>query len=78
MATHLRRFQGPILIILSGRDLTAKEFDDAARDSRSWLALYAEARVTRRDFPAADHTFSRRIWRDQIADWTSGWVRALL
>jgi uncharacterized protein len=76
MAAELQRFRGRVLIILSGRDLTAKEFADAARSSKAWQKLYAEARVTRREFPAADHTFSRRAWRDQVTAWTSEWIKS--
>jgi uncharacterized protein len=74
MALPLQRFKGRILVILSGRDLTAKEFDDAARASPLWKRLYAEARVTRRDLAPADHTFSRRQWRDQVAQWTGEFI----
>lgn len=74
MALPLQRFKGQILVILSGRDLTAKEFDDAARGSPLWKRLYAEARVTRRDLAPADHTFSRRQWRDQVAQWTGEFI----
>jgi exosortase A-associated hydrolase 1 len=74
LAKELRRFKGRILLILSGRDLTAKEFEDAARASTPWRELLAEARVTRRDLAAADHTFSRGIWRDQVAAWTWEWI----
>ena len=75
MATDLRRYKGRTLVILSGRDLTAKEFADAAQGSTQWLEIFAEKRVTRREFAAADHTFSRREWRDQVADWTLAWLR---
>jgi len=74
LVNELRRFKGRILLILSGRDLTAKEFEDAARASAAWRALLAEARVTRRELAAADHTFSRATWRDQVAAWTWEWV----
>ena len=77
LAVALADFKGRILLILSGRDLTAKEFDDAARASSRWRTLYAEARIARQDFAAADHTFSRRLWRDQVADWTCDWIKAL-
>jgi exosortase A-associated hydrolase 1 len=76
MAVELQDFKGRILIILSGRDLTAKEFEDAARGSKPWQKLYAEARVARRGFPDADHTFSRRAWRDQVAGWTWEWIES--
>lgn len=78
MATELQHFSGNVLLIVSGRDMTAREFDDAIRQSKSWRQLCASARVTRRDFPDADHTFSRREWRDTVADWTQDWVRSLI
>ncbi len=76
MAAGLRRFRGPVLLIMSGRDLTAREFEDTARRSLAWRALLADRRVTRRDLPEADHTFSRRAWRDSVADWTADWMRS--
>jgi uncharacterized protein len=76
MAADLRLYKGRTLIILSGRDLTAKEFADAARGSKRWHEIFADKRVTRLDFAAADHTFSRREWRDQVADWTFEWLSA--
>jgi uncharacterized protein len=77
MASDLQRFEGKILLILSGRDLTAREFDAATRHAREWRPIYADVRVTQRVLTDADHTFSRRAWRDQVADWTSDWVRGL-
>lgn len=74
MAIELQRFKGRVLIILSGRDLTAKEFNDAARRSRLWQEIYNDARVTQHDFREADHTFSRRQWRDQVAKLTGEWL----
>lgn len=70
MAEGLRRFDGPVTLIMSGNDLTAREFEEAAKASPLWRQLLSSPRVTRRDLPAADHTFSRRAWRDQIARWT--------
>jgi exosortase A-associated hydrolase 1 len=75
MAMDLRGYRGRTLVILSGRDLTAKEFADAAQGSSRWLEIFADQRMTRREFAAADHTFSRREWRDQVADWTLAWLR---
>lgn len=76
MAECLRRFRGPVLLILSGDDLTAAEFRDCVQQSAQWQALLAEARVTRRELADANHTFSRRVWRDAVADWTLEWLRA--
>jgi exosortase A-associated hydrolase 1 len=77
MGGNLRHYRGLILLILSGRDLTAKEFDAAARQSKPWRMILSDKRLTRRELTEADHTFSRRIWRDQVAEWTSEWMRTL-
>ena len=77
MAEGLAAFRGPLLLIISGNDLTAREFEDAASASKLWPRLLGEKRVTRRDLAAADHTFSRREWRDQVAAWTIDWIEHL-
>jgi exosortase A-associated hydrolase 1 len=74
MHAALARFQGRVLVMLSGADLTAQEFAGVA-GSREWLRLLKDPRFTRRDLPKADHTCSRREWHDQVATWTREWVR---
>ncbi|WP_432377773.1 hydrolase 1, exosortase A system-associated [Duganella sp. P38] len=69
-------FNGPVLLMLSGADLTAREFAALADSTPEWRALLARDVTTRRELAGADHTCSRAVWRDQIADWTSDWVRA--
>jgi hypothetical protein len=76
MAEELARFGGAVLLVLSGDDLTAREFEDAAKGSRQWTRLLADDRVTRRGLPDADHTFSRREWRDRVARWTVEWMKS--
>ena len=75
MAEGWKRYHGPILLILSGDDLTAAEFSDTAASHPAWQGLLEQSRVTRRELPAANHTFARRKWRDQVAQWTLSWVR---
>jgi uncharacterized protein len=70
----LARFKGPVLVMLSGADLTAQEFAGVA-GSPKWAALMKDPRFTRRDLPKADHTCSRREWHDQVAAWTREWVQ---
>ena len=70
------RFDGRVLLIMSGRDLTAKEFLSAVAGSADWQKRLRLPSVTRHDLAAADHTFSRREWRDQVAAWTRDWVRS--
>ncbi|MCF6353736.1 MAG: hydrolase 1, exosortase A system-associated [Candidatus Polarisedimenticolaceae bacterium] len=73
MADGLESFPGSALVILSGDDLTAAEFKDEIMGSLRWKALMAE-KLDIKELPEADHTFSRRGWRDQVAEWTLGWV----
>ncbi len=76
MADGLARFNGRVLLILSGNDLTAREFIDVSNASRRWRQLLAAPLVTRYALADATHTFSRPAWRDQVAAWTADWVRS--
>lgn len=74
MLEGFSRFRGKVLLILSGNDLTAQEFSDLVKGSREWRKLLSASRVTRFNLPEANHTFSRREWRDQVAVWTKDWI----
>jgi hypothetical protein len=74
MEEGLRRFRGRVLLILSGDDLTAREFNDLAKRSNGWRRLLEDRRVTRHDLPEANHTFARHDWRSQVERWTEAWV----
>ncbi|WP_239700849.1 hydrolase 1, exosortase A system-associated [Massilia sp. 9096] len=76
MREGLARFDGRILVMLSGADLTAQEFGDLADGDAAWRRLLDKPGVTRHHLPGADHTCSRRAWHDQVVDWTSDWMRA--
>lgn len=70
----LAAFGGQTLLILSGRDLTAGEFRDVAR-TPEWQRVLARPGVTQFTLEAADHTFSRRTWRDEVARLCADWLR---
>jgi len=72
----LDRFPGKALVILSGADLTAREFEDLADGSEKWKTLMDAPRITRRALPKADHTCSRREWHEQVTRWTADWLRS--
>lgn len=74
MLEGMTRFDGPVLLILSGEDLTASEFADYARRDRRWRKLLRRRTVTQRNLDNADHTFSRREWRNTVAGWTVTWL----
>jgi len=74
MALGLAGHAGPLLLILSGRDLTAREFADVTRQSARWRRILDSSRLTRHELPEADHTFSRREWSERVEDWTLRWI----
>lgn len=70
----LDAFKGNVLLLISGNDLTAREFLNVANaDGRCVRALDA-GRVTRCDLADADHTFSTADWRDWVAQQTIQWL----
>lgn len=71
----LTRFQGPVMLVLSGRDLIAREFDELATRSPAWQEQFRRKPVTRHDLPGADHTFSSAEQRNQVVDWGVAWLR---
>jgi exosortase A-associated hydrolase 1 len=76
MHAGMRAFRGRTMLIIGGSDLTGREFCDVAGSAPAWKRLLDSPRVTWRRIEKADHTFSRRAWRDQVADWTCEWVRS--
>ncbi len=78
MCRGLEAFSGPVMLILSGnQDYVADEFRDLINASPEWKKTLARDSIERIDFAEANHTFSRREWRDRVADWTVAWVEAL-
>ena len=76
MADGLSRFKGRVMLILSGRDLTAEEFQQVVSRSGRWRRLLQAPLVSQRMHREADHTFSRRVWCDQVSGWTAEWLRS--
>jgi exosortase A-associated hydrolase 1 len=74
MLTGFSRFHGRSLVIISGADITGREFSDMA-SAPAWRRLMRGKRVSHYTLPQADHTFSRPDWRDQVAQWTAEWLR---
>jgi len=73
-AEGLRRFRGQTMILMSGRDYIAREFDEVVASSQAWRDLLDDARVRRRVLPDADHTFSREVWKIQVFGWIAEWL----
>ena len=73
MLSAFSGFDGPMLIIISGNDLTAAEFESHA-NSPEWQASMTRPQVRREYLPDSDHTFSRRAWRDAVSALTIKWL----
>jgi exosortase A-associated hydrolase 1 len=73
MASGWRALAGPILLILSGNDYTAKEFLEHVAADEQWSECLRLPSVRRVDVAAADHTFSdpdsRRVMQDCTVEW---------
>jgi exosortase A-associated hydrolase 1 len=74
MRQGLHAFGGHTLLVIGGADLTGREFCDVAGSTPAWKRLLTAPRVSWHRIDDADHTFSRRAWRDQVAEWTREWV----
>ena len=74
MLAGLTQFNGPILLVMSVRDLIAREFDEWVRGSPGWQEQLKFKSVTRHDIES-DHTFSSAAERDQVVNWGLEWLR---
>lgn len=74
MADGFAAFGGRTLLLMSGRDLVAREFEDVTARAPEWAAFRASDRVIRADIAQSDHTFSREAWRQTAAEATVDFV----
>jgi exosortase A-associated hydrolase 1 len=75
MLEGFKRFRGHRLIILSQQDMTALEFAGLIVSDKHWRVAVAESKVETCEIEGADHTFSRRIWEEEVATLTADWVK---
>ncbi|RMD87659.1 MAG: hydrolase 1, exosortase A system-associated [Alphaproteobacteria bacterium] len=71
------RHAGPVLLVTSGHDLTAREFLDAVGRDSAWRAAIAAGRVRRLHVEEADHTFSEPGTLEQVIAATRDWLEGL-
>jgi len=69
------RFQRPVLFILSGNDFTAREFEGWVNGERERRRLFQSLQSEILTIENADHTFSNRVSRDEVAHATVEWLR---
>lgn len=78
MCRAWQAFEGPLLLLLSGADYTAKEFLEVASGAPAWRNSLNKPRLTRLDLPEADHTFSTAAQKSAVEQATSHWLRRLI
>ena len=70
-------FRGRVLLLISGRDLTAAEFEDLCKRSRRWDQATRRANVEIERLDSADHTFSTRADLERANALCSAWLGRL-
>lgn len=77
MLAGLSGFDGPVLVQISGHDLTAAEFMDLCQSDGRWRAALDRHNVVVRRYESADHTFAAAgAFTAAVADCTA-WLDAL-
>jgi exosortase A-associated hydrolase 1 len=74
MATAWHRFNGHLLLLLSGDDYTAKEFVEYANADPAWKNYRDHAGLQRREISRADHTCSTPNARESVESYTLAWL----
>ena len=74
MRTGLGVFKGPVLTVISGRDLTAAQFSERLSSDKKWIKTVKRVDVTLINFPEADHTLSEQQQLDDVVEQINTWV----
>lgn len=76
MQAGLNLFHGQVCLILSGSDLTAREFEQQSLEGNKWAILKSDrARIYR--LPKADHTFSSAAFKIEVEALTTRFIASL-
>ena len=76
MLEGLRKFDKNVLIILSEDDLTASEFTALVSRDIEWKKVIERPTIFLRTVKMADHTFSRKAWKDEVSRVTIDWINS--
>jgi len=69
-----KRFDGDVLLLIGGRSLVAKEFDECVASSKEWQEVTGRKKVHRHVMPNADHTFSEPQSRESLFNVLIDWL----
>jgi exosortase A-associated hydrolase 1 len=76
MEEGVEHFSGPLCVILSGIDLTAKEFAEQALGSGTWPAMQRK-NTELHHIEQADHTFSNRQLKSSVEQISYSFIKQL-
>lgn len=74
MSSAWRGFHGELLVLLSGRDYTAKEFSESIARDAAWAGALNHPHLRLHTLADADHTFSQHAERLRAETLTSEWL----
>ena len=74
VAAALCAYQGRALLILSGADLTAQEFETSVLESKPIKAWLAQGERMLLRLEGANHTYSKAAWRERVHQVTRDWL----
>lgn len=78
MSAGLRGFSGPVLLLLSGDDYTAREFSLHAQSSPAWRGLLQASPALQQELlEQADHTFSNLRHAASVEAITRNWLNTV-
>jgi exosortase A-associated hydrolase 1 len=78
MLSGMKRFRGRVTLILSGQDLTTREFVDHVGSTSRWSEVLSTSRIQRVELPDADHTFTSPLAQATVVESTLAHVSRLV
>ncbi|MGK5037824.1 hydrolase 1, exosortase A system-associated [Janthinobacterium sp. LB3P118] len=72
----LTQFQGKVLLILSGDDLGAREWQALVDGDAAWRAVAARTPWTQVQVDGANHTFASATWRGEVEQLCARWLQS--
>ena len=64
MLANAQKFNGRVCLILSGNDLTAREFSEQAQSNKEWYKIVKQCQLHKLE--KADHTFSSQEFKHSV------------
>ena len=72
----MTQFQGKVLLILSGDDLGAREWQTLLHGDGAWRAVAARPQWTQAQVDGANHTFASAAWRGEVEQLCIQWLQS--